>query len=373
MMLSFMKIVFLFILSSFQLNPITSFVSPHHINRINHINRRIYNHHSSTSTTTATRIIMSSSREQQPPSSPSRQDDDFTTSWEPKMAQLIYSQQQQQYKTQQFKDKKPFIIALVGIPGSGKSTSSQILSNHLQQIITKGSTTTTTFNTAQEQEQEVASSVMVMPMDGYHLPLSTLESKPNSKELIYKRGSPDTFDPQSLLNDLKRIRGISKQKDGNENGLEDDNDDNNNDDNNNDDNNNDDNSNIVHIPGFDHAVGDPQPNAYTFHRNQHSFVICEGLYLLHQDKNNENDEDENQKDNDNGWSQEIEKQFDLTIFINANVDTCIERLKVRNKCIPGYTHEEIDIRCDLVDRANAMLVLKSKDRAMHVVDSVVAS
>jgi len=51
------------------------------------------------------------------------------------------------------------------------------------------------------------------------------------------------------------------------------------------------------------------------------------------------------------------------------VDVCIERVKIRNQCIPGYTPEEIEVRCEKVDRVNAMTVMRSKDRAHVVVDS----
>ena len=86
-------------------------------------------------------------------------------------------------------------------------------------------------------------------------------------------------------------------------------------------------------------------------------VICEGLYLLHAD---------------DGW-EDVASLFDLKIFLVSNVDVCIERVKVRNKCIPGYTAEEIEIRCEKVDRVNAMTVMKSKDRADIVVNSLAAA
>jgi hypothetical protein len=70
-----------------------------------------------------------------------------------------------------------------------------------------------------------------------------------------------------------------------------------------------------------------------------------------------------------GW-QDVASIFDLTIFIDANVNDCIDRLKIRNQCIPGYTPPEICLRCETVNRANAMIVVQSKRRAHVTVQSV---
>ena len=63
--------------------------------------------------------------------------------------------------------------------------------------------------------------------------------------------------------------------------------------------------------------------------------------------------------------------FDFHIFVDADLDKCIDRLKQRNKCIPGYTAEEIEKRCDKVDRANAILVQQSRIGADKIVQSIV--
>jgi pantothenate kinase len=81
-------------------------------------------------------------------------------------------------------------------------------------------------------------------------------------------------------------------------------------------------------------------------------VICEGLYLLH---------------DDDQW--DLHECFDFSIFIDSDVDKAMSRLKSRNQVIPGYTPEEIDCRVDLVDRVNAHSVNLSKSRASLVVQS----
>lgn len=143
--------------------------------------------------------------------------------------------------------------------------------------------------------------------DGYHLSLEELDKLEDSEDKIYRRGATDTFNPSALARDLERIAHGKEP--------------------------------TVHIPGFDHALGDPVTDQHTFERSRHQVVICEGLYLLH--------------DRD-GW-EHIQKFLDWTIFIEADVDICIDRLKQRNKCIPGYTPEQIEVRCEEVDRVNAEL------------------
>ena len=147
----------------------------------------------------------------------------------------------------------------------------------------------------------------------------------NSEDKIWRRGAPDTFDAAGLKKDLRRISHGDEK--------------------------------VVKMPGFDHAKGDPEPDEHIFVRDIHKIVICEGLYLVH-------DAD--------GW-EGIADLFDFTIFISSDVDMCIDRLKERNKCIPGYTPAEIEFRVNAVDRVNAMTVMRSKDHADIVVESAAAA
>jgi pantothenate kinase len=207
--------------------------------------------------------------------------------WEPKAADFILERFVANV------ENRPFMVALVGIPGSGKSTSAEIVAKELS-----------------TKMPSVAP--MIMPHDGYHYPLAELRLFPDSDDAVYRRGAPDTFDAYALLRDLQRLKCGSEQ--------------------------------MIAVPGFDHAKGDPEYDAHVFDRELHNLVICEGLYLLH--------------DSD-GW-EEIKKQFDVCIYIDSDVDACVERLKIRNAVIPGYTLEELMVRVDSVDRANAMTVQKSK-------------
>ena len=205
--------------------------------------------------------------------------------WEPKVAQHIVTLRNVS------NPHRPLMVGLVGIPGSGKTVSSDILA----QLIGKDR-------------------CLVMPMDGYHYSMTQLMEFPHADDAIYRRGACDTFDAATLAKDLERVAHGKEL--------------------------------TVSIPGFDHAKGDPTPNQHHFDRNQHDIVICEGLYLLHDQQ---------------GW-EHIQKFLDWTIYIEADIDVCMERLKERNKCIPGYTPEEIEIRCDAVDRVNAILAAKTASK-----------
>jgi pantothenate kinase len=179
--------------------------------------------------------------------------------WEPQVAELLLAMEKVS------NPNRPMMVGLVGIPGSGKSTSAEILATLLR-VNGRGT--------------------LVMPHDGFHIPLAKLTELPDAERAIYTRGAPDTFDPAFLAETLTRI-SYGKEP-------------------------------TVSVPGFDHAVGDPVPNQHVFERSKHRIVLCEGLYLLH---------------DDNGWER-IKSFFDWTIYIEADVDACIERLKTRNKCIP---------------------------------------
>ncbi len=195
----------------------------------------------------------------------------------------------------------PLMVAVVGIPGSGKSTSSQILVDMMADV-----------------------GAVLIPFDGYHYPIAALKALPNADDAIYRRGAPDTFDEKALKRDLERIR-YGKEE-------------------------------LIKFPAFDHARGDPDPDVHEFHRGVHRVIVVEGLYLLH---------------DDGGW-EDVKSFFDFSVFVNAHVETCIHRLKMRNRAIPGYSPDEIEIRCEIVDRVNALTVERSKARADVLVDSAAA-
>lgn len=233
-------------------------------------------------------------------STPKTNPKQIISTWEPQLIKTLEPKIQEHFKEN--RGKVPFLLAIAGIPGSGKTTSSSILSSVLS--------------------NQYGVHNVVLPMDGYHYPLSYLKALENSADMVYRRGASDTFDAAAFQHDLKRIR------DG-------------------------DGESIIFLPGFDHAVGDPEKGQYKFERSRHDVVICEGLYLFY----------------DEGEWKQTKNLFHYKIFIDADIDRCIDELKERNKCIPGYTPEEIEKRCDEVDRQNALTVVHSRSSADEFVTS----
>lgn len=187
---------------------------------------------------------------------------------------------------------RPVMVGLVGIPGSGKSTSAKMIAELLGER------------------------AALIPMDGYHQTKAQLAARPDAQDATYRRGAPDTFDPEALKEALSHV----VDPDGPEEVL---------------------------FPGFDHAVGDPIHNEHRFSRAQHDFAIVEGIYLLH----------------DKHGFEGTHEFFDLTVYLERDIDQAVAQLKIRNKCIPGYTPEEIDVRCEVVDRKNAETVQLSRRRS----------
>lgn len=190
----------------------------------------------------------------------------------------------------------PLLVALAGMPGSGKSTAAASL------------------------ERLLAPHCLVVPLDGFHVPLAGLKARPDAAEAIYRRGAADTFDPAPLREALAKLRKGDHH---------------------------------VEFPSFERAVGDPVANAIKFDRKLHHIVLVEGLYLLH----------------DADGFEDLASLFDFRIYLDCDLEVCISRVKERNKVVPGYTPSEIEVRTDLVDRANAIVVQKSSHRADVVVRS----
>ncbi|KAF5604197.1 panthothenate kinase uridine kinase-related [Fusarium pseudocircinatum] len=126
------------------------------------------------------------------------------------------------------------LIALAGVPGSGKTTISDALIKNLK--------------------KNGISNVAVLPMDGFHYTRTTLSSFDDPEEAFRRRGAPFTFDAAALL-DLVALLKKTPVTTHNEPQI------------------------IIKAPGFDHARKDPIPNAIEI-SSRARVIIIEGNYVL---------------------------------------------------------------------------------------------
>ncbi|KAF5665225.1 panthothenate kinase uridine kinase-related [Fusarium circinatum] len=160
------------------------------------------------------------------------------------------------------------LIALAGVPGSGKTTLSDAL--------------------IKELKKNGISDVAILPMDGFHYTRTSLSSFRDPDEAFRRRGAPFTFDAAALL-DLVVLLRKTPVTTHNEPQI------------------------IIKAPGFDHAKKDPIPNAIKIFSCA-KVVIIEGNYvLLDQDP----------------WSR-ISTLVDDKWFVDVPVDIARERLASRH-------------------------------------------
>jgi pantothenate kinase len=126
--------------------------------------------------------------------------------------------------------KRRILIALAGLPGSGKSTMAAQLAK-------------------QVNAQAGADVIMALGMDGFHLTKAQLARFPDPAEALRRRGAPWTFDAAALT---QRLLDLRQQQ------------------------------TAVMWSGFEHGVGDPVADAITVSPSTR-IVLVEGLYLLHDD------------------------------------------------------------------------------------------
>lgn len=125
-----------------------------------------------------------------------------------------------------------WILGLVGVPGSGKTTVAE--------------------RWAAAVNEAIAPDTMVaLGMDGFHLTREQLRQFPDPEEAFARRGAPWTFDPAAMAQRLRKVREAMGSAD-------------------------------VVWPGFRHEIRDPEEAAFVVPAGAR-LILVEGLYLLHQD------------------------------------------------------------------------------------------
>jgi len=123
-----------------------------------------------------------------------------------------------------------WMVALAGLPGSGKSTFAARLAHRVN-------------------ARAGADVMLSLSMDGFHLPQAALRQMPDPQAAFARRGAPWTFDVAGLAARLQMLREQGEAP--------------------------------VAWPGFEHEVGDPVEAALLVSPATR-LILVEGLYLLQQ-------------------------------------------------------------------------------------------
>ncbi|XXH04210.1 Nucleolar protein 13 [Hypoxylon texense] len=156
-------------------------------------------------------------------------------------------------KFQQLPEDRRLLIAIGGIPGSGKTTLSQIVTAALN----------ARHASLHPEIPEAAPVAVFVPMDGYHLTRAQLSAMPDPALAHARRGAEFTFDGASFLQLVKSLRAVPTPPPLS--------------------------SALppppsppppptIYAPSFDHAVKDPKPDDIAILPG-HRVVVLEGNYV----------------------------------------------------------------------------------------------
>jgi pantothenate kinase len=168
--------------------------------------------------------------------------------------------------------KPRYLVAIAGVPGSGKTTTAEAVTRLLN--------------------SNTMTKATLISMDGFHLDRATLDQLPNREEAYSCRGAPWTFDVPRLVTFMRKLRAWADSDSPTPGGGE---------------------PGMLFAPGFNHETMDPVANAVRV-TDDTNIVIIEGNYLLL-------DEPE--------W-REVAELVDYRVFIAANLGQTRERLAKRH-------------------------------------------
>ncbi|KAI8633566.1 P-loop containing nucleoside triphosphate hydrolase protein [Xylariaceae sp. FL1651] len=215
---------------------------------------------------------------------------------------------------QQTPEDRRFMIAIGGIPGSGKTTLSQIITQALN----------ARHATLHPEIREAVPIAAFVPMDGYHLTRAQLSAMPDPTTAHARRGAEFTFDGPSFLSLVKALREPLTPS-----------------------------STTIFAPSFDHAVKDPKDNDIAILPG-HRIVVFEGNYVV-LDKE--------------PWC-EAADLMDERWFVDVDFEVARRRLVARHvKAGIAKDEEEARKRADENDLVNGAEIVQNRVQVHEVVVS----
>ncbi|KAK2739124.1 hypothetical protein FQN57_006690 [Myotisia sp. PD_48] len=199
------------------------------------------------------------------------------------------------------------MVAVSGIPGSGKTTLVDIIAKRVNAVYAK----------EHPDEPPIA---MFVPMDGYHLTRAQLAAMPDPDNAFARRGAAFTFDPSGLIELMRALRGPLTEK-----------------------------STTLYAPSFDHAIKDPVENDIAIPKTAR-VILFEGNYL------SLNKEPWNQVANlvDELWFVEVDFETARKRLVKRHVEAGIvkdeeegNRRALENDLVNG--REIVDFRLDVAE------------------------
>ncbi|KDR68764.1 hypothetical protein GALMADRAFT_256606 [Galerina marginata CBS 339.88] len=152
------------------------------------------------------------------------------------------------------------LVGIAGIPASGKSTFSLLLTERTNRIL-QGRLISSQNSSAEDKNQRplsiesdvqptssVHGQAILVGLDGWHLSRAQLDVLPDPQLAHDRRGIHWTFDGTGYVDFLQKLRDTT-------------------------------NTAVITAPSFDHALKDPSPDAVSIHPH-HRIVIIEGLYVF---------------------------------------------------------------------------------------------